>query len=181
MKSIVAEMYECLVRMQQSPFTPDFQRREIEALLDRATSELFEPELIEGETRKLLCHYMELGIQADKPTANGRVYPKDTLKKAFEKAKDGSSIMVFMGMPDGGVMRLEDTIGQVEQLHLTEEGKLVGQGFLVQTPKTADLDFIKAMLDQGRLGFSMGGTGKVDNDGVVQDYEMTHVVLDRTE
>lgn len=182
MKPIVREMYEFLVRLQQSPFTRDAERAEIEELLERATKELLEPEFADGAPQKLLCHLMDLNIQADKPTANGLVYPREELQKALGnklEAIQHGQMMVFKG-PSGPVPPLSDALGVVERMHLGDDGKLFGSGFLVKTPGSGNLMFLKTLLEEGKLHFSMGGRGKVDENGVVSDYEMTHVVIERT-
>lgn len=185
MKPIVLEMYRFLVRMQQSPFTRETERKEVEELLERATKELFEPELAaeEGEPKKLICHLMDLNIKADEPTANGRTYSRDVLEKAIKKwegdreaHKARGTMMVFPSLADHPPP-LQKMLGQVERMHLSDDGELFGSGFLVQTPNSGDLEFIKELLDHDKLQFSMAGKGTVDDVGNVEDVEFTCVVL----
>jgi len=185
MRPIVKEMYDLLVQLQQSPFTRSAQKAQIEELLERATTELLEPELMDGEgdsePKKLICNIMDLNMRADKPTANGRVYSREVLEKALQDKRadieDGNMPIFAHSVPRDRPQSASEIFGIVKDMHLNRSCELIAEGFLVQTPKSGDLEWIKAGLEQGHLEFSVGGVGKVGDDGVVTDYEMTHVNL----
>lgn len=63
-------------------------------------------------------------IVADKPTINGRVYPKGVLEEFVRQCNSGKEMFVTDSFDGGSMLSLERTVGLANAFVLTEEGTI---------------------------------------------------------
>jgi hypothetical protein len=114
-------------------------------------------------------------LQADIPTQNGNVYPREQLEKAMnEYLTKGQPLFVTSKMQLSQNINLADVDGQVNKMHINGDGTVV-----------AEIEIFKDHLCDvsEMLHFNMGCIGKVRNDGdvkVVEDLTFHYVSVDST-
>ncbi len=103
---------------------------------------------------------MNLNFEVDKPTANGRIYPKDVFENAIKKAlKGGKGIPVFR---DGESRGAGDIIGVIESYSVGDDGSVA---------MTANMlpDWVLP-----QIKISTACTGVVGDDNIVEDVELLY-------
>ncbi len=115
-------------------------------------------------------------IDLDVPNANGSIYPKDVMEKAFKKYKedmiDKGRAIIFSKCDDN----LEYAYGLVQDISIG--GNKGNEGFINFKALTVkDADVITGLIESGKLHCTTAGVGTVV-DGVVQDdYEIRNIFL----
>jgi hypothetical protein len=102
-----------------------------------------------------------LGIKADTVTANGRLYPKEVLEKAFA-AKD--NLFITNGSPGvPSYVDLSQVIGSVDYVEIQDDGEITiaGKSFF-------PLDDFKLHPD---------GVGNIDAMGIVSDFGLVSISI----
>lgn len=118
----------------------------------------------------------EFKIPLNQPTANGRVYPPEVLKKAVAKAQSRIKAGTFVGEidpPGDGKTRLRDVSHRVTTMRVDDQGRIVGD---VEVLDTAAGKMLESMLQGGvEMYITTKGTGAVDDNGVVSDFKLLSV------
>jgi len=101
-----------------------------------------------------------LNFEADKPTVNGRIYPKDLIVSAF----DGKEVPVFYGNNPS-----DDTfVGRA--ICTVEEGQIVSE---VTLADTLCGNLVKEMLEAGEHPhLTSKGIGKTVDERLVAEFEL---------
>ncbi len=115
-------------------------------------------------------------IQGDKRNQNQRVYPANEIARAVKTLNDqiagGYSVLGEVDHPDDLRINLDRVCHMVTNMWM--EGA-DGHGKLKILP-TPMGELVKTMLQSGvKLGVSSRGSGDVDNDGMVKDFEIITV------
>ena len=66
---------------------------------------------------------IKINFKADEPTVNGRIYPKEVLKKAFENRLKSSLFVTKEFRNDTTGIPVEDIIGEVKDYEINEENE----------------------------------------------------------
>ena len=116
-------------------------------------------------------------IDIDKPNANGRIYPREVVEKAFKKYKedmvDKNRAIVFNTNSSTRDNDLANAYGVVKDIII--EGD---EGFVEMEPLSlVRCSTFTALLEDNKLFVATAGVASL-KDGVVQDdYELTHLFL----
>jgi hypothetical protein len=112
-------------------------------------------------------------IECDKPTVNGRIYPKEILEKMVEDHQDRIKQRRFFCYPRWGDREKSDLVG-VSHLITSLETRgntVVGTAEVLNTP--AGREVLKE-LAKGVVGVILGGIGKVESKKVVE-FDLTDI------
>ena len=119
-------------------------------------------------------------LEADKPNANGRVYPRAVLEDIARqiKEKDGR-VFGQVGFPEGTSVDLSKVSHIVGDVHVNEQGELIGKIIPLKTPAGEILTSLLEDFKKNKVnyGFRPAGIGKVDENGVVSDYRLISIDL----
>jgi hypothetical protein len=115
-------------------------------------------------------------IQGDKRNQNQRVYPAREIARAVKTLNDqiagGYSVLGEVDHPDDLRINLDRVCHMVTEMWMDGAD---GHGKLKLLP-TPMGELVKTMLQSGvKLGVSSRGSGDVDNDGMVKDFEIITV------
>lgn len=134
--------------------------------------------IVEGQDDKATKKYFLEGIcmQADVKNHNGRIYPTSEIKKAVECIKEqiaeGFSVCGEADHPEELQVNIERISHMIEGMWM-DGPNACGKLKLLNTPCG---NIVKSLLDEGvKLGVSSRGSGNVDDDGNVSDFEMITV------
>jgi hypothetical protein len=133
--------------------------------------------LTEGEGSKKDWYLKGIFVQGDVRNLNRRVYPTNEIKKAValvkEKAKD-FTVWGELDHPAELQINLDRVSHLIEDMWM-EGNNGMGKLKIVNTPMG---NIAKAMLEAGgKMGVSSRGSGNVDYDGVVSEFEIVTVDL----
>ena len=119
-----------------------------------------------------------LFIQGDVKNQNGRVYPKDEIKKAVESVKSrlsgGETVMGELDHPEELQINLDRVSHMISETWM-DDANGYGKLKILPTPMG---QLVKTMLESGvKLGVSSRGSGNVSEDGsnTVSDFEIITV------
>ena len=121
--------------------------------------------------------YMQgLFIQGDVKNQNGRVYPKDEIKKAVESVKSrlqtGETVMGELDHPEELQINLDRVSHIIQEMHCDDSNGL-GKLKIIETPMG---NIARALLTAGaKLGVSRRGSGNVNESGRVSDFDIVTV------
>lgn len=122
--------------------------------------------------------------EADVPNKNGRVYPRAILEQMIREVERKSSpprVFGSVGMPDGVEVDLSRVSHTVSDLHITDDGKLLGKVMILDTPQGAIME--KVLEAEPTRQFRMAGIGKLEDgeDGttIVTDFRLLSINLVR--
>ena len=121
--------------------------------------------------------YMQgLFIQGDVKNQNGRVYPKDEIKKAVDSVKErlakGETVMGELDHPEELQINL-DRVSHIIQEMTYDDSNGLGKLKIIETPMG---NIARALLKAGaKLGVSSRGSGNVDGSGQVSDFDIVTV------
>ena len=121
--------------------------------------------------------YMQgLFIQGDVKNQNGRVYPKDEIKKAVESVKTrlqtGETVMGELDHPEELQINLDRVSHIIQEMHCDDSNGL-GKLKIIETPMG---NIARALLTAGaKLGVSSRGSGNVNESGRVSDFDIVTV------
>ena len=121
--------------------------------------------------------YMQgLFIQGDVKNQNGRVYPKDEIKKAVESVKSrlqtGETVMGELDHPEELQINLDRVSHIIQEMHCDDSNGL-GKLKIIETPMG---NIARALLTAGaKLGVSSRGSGNVNESGRVSDFDIVTV------
>jgi hypothetical protein len=121
-------------------------------------------------------HLKGICIQGDKRNQNQRVYPAREIARAVKTLNDqiagGYSVLGEVDHPDDLRINLDRVCHMVTEMWMDGAD---GHGKLKLLP-TPMGELVKTMLQSGvKLGVSSRGSGDVDNDGMVKDFEIITV------
>jgi hypothetical protein len=122
----------------------------------------------------------DMAIVAGKPTASGRLYPKDVWTKAALRYKEEmvDKGRAFGTLDDaGGIsqIRLRDVSHLVTDIDVGPSGNTYVEIEVLHTPKGEEL--LKLLKDNLSVACYSGGFGSVDSDGKVREFRLTHTSL----
>ena len=117
-----------------------------------------------------------LFIQGDVKNQNGRVYPKDEIKKAVDSVKErlgkGETVMGELDHPEELQINL-DRVSHIITDMYCEEANGLGKLKIIDTPMG---NIARALLKAGaKLGVSSRGSGNVTESGKVSDFDIVTV------
>ena len=121
--------------------------------------------------------YMQgLFIQGDVKNQNGRIYPKDEIKKAVESVKSrlqkGETVMGELDHPEELQINLDRVSHIIQDMHCDDSNGL-GKLKIIDTPMG---NIARALLTAGaKLGVSSRGSGNVNESGRVSDFDIVTV------
>lgn len=122
---------------------------------------------------------MEVKIaQADIPTLNGNMYPKDELEKAI--GKSGTLLVTLGTNPEDFFegLKLEDVVGKVQELSISDNGTVTGEMTVLNTPKAEILNEIDKHSYYNPV---FTGTVSIENGvKVIRDITMRYISVDST-
>lgn len=121
--------------------------------------------------------YMQgLFIQGDVKNQNGRVYPKNEIKKAVDSVKErlakGETVMGELDHPEELQINL-DRVSHIIQDMTYDDSNGLGKLKIIETPMG---NIARALLKAGaKLGVSSRGSGNVNESGQVSDFDIVTV------
>lgn len=122
------------------------------------------------------CYLKGIMIQADTRNLNERVYPLHEIQSAVlrmkEKLAQGKSILCECDHPETLTINLDRVAGMITDVWM--EGNN-GYGVIKLFPNSMGSN-LRIMLESGaKLGVSSRGTGNVDHNGIVSEFEIVTV------
>ena len=144
-------------------------------LYENRSPEASNVQIMESKDGKDL--YMQgLFIQGDVKNQNGRVYPKDEIKKAVDSVKErlakGETVMGELDHPEELQINL-DRVSHIIQDMTYDDSNGLGKLKIIETPMG---NIARALLKAGaKLGVSSRGSGNVDGSGQVSDFDIVTV------
>lgn len=122
------------------------------------------------------CYLKGIAIQADRRNLNERVYPFAEIAKAVrnmaERISKGESILCECDHPETLTVNLDRVVGMITSVWM--EGAN-GMATIMLLDTTLGKD-IRTMIEHGvKLGVSSRGSGNVDHNGVVSDFEIVTI------
>ena len=117
-----------------------------------------------------------LFIQGDVKNQNGRVYPKDEIKKAVESVRSrlskGETVMGELDHPEELQINLDRVSHIITDMHC-DDANGIGKLKIIETPMG---NIARALLKAGaKLGVSSRGSGNVNESGRVSDFDIVTV------
>jgi hypothetical protein len=123
-------------------------------------------------------------VEADVPNKNGRVYPRAVLEQMIREIERKSfppRVFGSVGMPAGVEVDLSRVSHTVSDLHITEDGKVLGKVMILDTPQGHIME--KVLEAEPDRQFRLAGIGKLeDNDDgttTVTDFRLLSINLVR--
>lgn len=123
-------------------------------------------------------------VEADVPNLNRRIYPRAVLEKMIgeiEEKTNPARVFGSIGMPAGVEVDLSRVSHTVSDLHITEDGKLLGKVMILETPQGKIME--KLLEAEPSRQFRMAGIGKLEDnpDGTttVVDFRLLSINLVR--
>lgn len=113
-----------------------------------------------SEPKFIMC----TAIEADKPTINGRIYPRAVLEKAVAEYNKLGTTIVTAGFDGGSKASLKDAVALARDFQLTEEGRITATIQLLESPSEEAATKFLDVCD-----FSPMGYGTCNAEGVIQD------------
>ena len=122
------------------------------------------------------CYLKGIAIQADKRNLNERVYPFAEISKAVnnmaQRLSNGESILCECDHPETLTVNLDRVVGMITQVWM-EGANGMANIKLLDTNHGRD---IRTMIENGvKLGVSSRGSGNVDHNGIVSDFEIVTI------
>ncbi|AQW88778.1 putative prohead core protein [Erwinia phage pEa_SNUABM_50] len=122
------------------------------------------------------CYLKGIAIQADRRNLNERVYPFAEIARAVnnmaERISKGESILCECDHPETLTVNLDRVVGMITNVWM--EGAN-GMATIMLLDTTLGKD-IRTMIESGvKLGVSSRGSGNVDHNGVVSDFEIVTI------
>lgn len=119
------------------------------------------------------CYLKGIAIQADVRNLNERVYPFDEITNAVrqmaEKLARGESILCECDHPETLTINLDRVAGMITQVWMEGANGMA----TIKLLPTSHGENIRKMLEAGvKLGVSSRGSGNVDHNGIVSDFEI---------
>jgi len=105
-------------------------------------------------------------IEADTPTINDRIYPKEELEKAIASAQQPLIGRLGSSGTNPTNISIEDIAFTVENLRVVD-GTVVGDMTILNTPNGALFEEVLPL-----VRFAPAGTGMVDDNNSVSDYKI---------
>jgi hypothetical protein len=111
-------------------------------------------------------------IEADRPTINGRIYPREVLEKAIEDYNKLGPSFVSCDL-DGTSLSLAKVIATAEDFRLTESGHVVATIQFIEPMSEETAEMLLKLSD-----FSPMSIGTANEDGVIQpDLKFSYFAL----
>ena len=122
------------------------------------------------------CYLRGIAIQADKRNLNERIYPFNEIANAVnimqERLQRGESILVECDHPETLTINLERVAAQITKVWMEGHNGMAE----IKLLPTSHGKNIRAMLEAGvKLGVSSRGSGNVDHNGIVSDFEIVTI------
>lgn len=122
------------------------------------------------------CYMKGIFIQAEQRNLNERVYPLNEITQAVmslnERIKSGGSVLGECDHPDTLTVNLDNVSHVITEMMMNGNDG-IGTLKLLPTPKG---QIIRSMIESGvTLGVSSRGSGNVDHNGHVSDFEIITV------
>lgn len=117
-----------------------------------------------------------LFIQGDVKNQNGRVYPREEIKRAVESVRSrlsqGETVLGELDHPEELQINLDRVSHIITEMHC-DDANGIGKLKIIDTPMG---NIAKALLKSGaKLGVSSRGSGNVNESGKVSDFDIVTV------
>jgi hypothetical protein len=107
-------------------------------------------------------------LECDKPTVNGRIYPRELVEKMVAEHQDRIKQRRFFCYPNfgdretgEGLIRVSHVLTSLE----VKDDKVIGSADILNTPAGRE---IFTEISEGIVGVAMGGVGKIESNTVVE-------------
>lgn len=122
------------------------------------------------------CYLRGIAIQADKRNLNERIYPLSEIANAVQvmaqRLQRGESILVECDHPETLTINLDRVAAQITKVWMDGRNGMAE----IKLLPTSHGKNIRAMLESGvKLGVSSRGSGNVDHNGIVSDFEIVTI------
>lgn len=122
------------------------------------------------------CYLRGIAIQADKRNLNERIYPLSEIANAVQvmaqRLQRGESILVECDHPETLTINLDRVAAQITKVWMDGHNGMAE----IKLLPTSHGKNIRAMLEAGvKLGVSSRGSGNVDHNGIVSDFEIVTI------
>lgn len=122
------------------------------------------------------CYLRGIAIQADKRNLNERIYPLSEIANAVQvmaqRLQRGESILVECDHPETLTINLDRVAAQITKVWMDGHNGMAE----IKLLPTSHGKNIRAMLESGvKLGVSSRGSGNVDHNGIVSDFEIVTI------
>ena len=122
------------------------------------------------------CYLRGIAIQADKRNLNERIYPLNEIAHAVEvmqqRLQRGESILVECDHPETLTINLDRVAAKITKVGMEGHNGMAE----IKLLPTSHGKNIRAMLEAGvKLGVSSRGSGNVDHNGIVSDFEIVTI------
>lgn len=122
------------------------------------------------------CYLRGIAIQADRRNLNERIYPHTEIAKAVqlmaERINKGDSILCECDHPETLTINLDRVAAMITKVWMEGSNGMAE----IKLLPTAQGENIRRMLENGvKLGVSSRGSGNVDHNGVVSDFEIVTI------
>ncbi len=112
---------------------------------------------------------LKVNFKADKPTLNGHVYPKETLKKAFDERFDKGNVFIT-SHGNSAEVDLSKIVGKAKSYEINKDSEILVDTTLIG-PMREDLK-------KGVFEISTFGVGSINDKKVIgADYKLSHFFL----
>lgn len=108
----------------------------------------------------------------DQPTQNNRVYSRADLEKAIESYKTNPTRPLTFGSDMRQEIDFDKVVGNVESIWIDEGGRMMVNVKLHDTPHNP---LMEAIQGGQKLTAYPVGIGRVDDKGVISDYELVRI------
>ena len=115
--------------------------------------------------------------KSDKPTPNGRIYPKEELLKAIDKFNADTQIVTFEDYPPKNLDDENEVngIGTVK-LEYTEDDIVMAKIDILDSPQGIVFQEIIMAGAQDNMVALPVGAGQITDDGVISDFKILSVI-----
>lgn len=122
------------------------------------------------------CYLKGIAIQAERRNLNERVYPLDEIQSAVQNMADrlarGESILCECDHPDSLTINLDRVAGMITKVWMEGNNGMA----IIKLLPTDHGKNLRTLLENGvRLGVSSRGSGDVDHNGVISNFDIVTV------
>jgi hypothetical protein len=115
---------------------------------------------------------IKLNFKADEPTVNGHIYPKEVLKKAFDKRLSDGNFFIQQCNTKNYWIKLEDVFAEVESYEIKSNSEILVDIKLLDTP-------VAEKFKDGNFELTIFGVGifEVDKKTISEDFKVSHLFV----
>jgi len=114
----------------------------------------------------------DCGMVADKPTINGRIYPKEVLEEAVKKYNQSNDKLGQYGFSENSKIDLSKVTHETEEVRLEDDGSVVANIKLLNTPYG---NMVYDMIKDDAAVVGPVFLGNIDDNFIVNNAEILSV------